>query len=84
MPDSDIKNAGLKITLPRIKVLQVLEHAEYLFDFIRRHPRVFPGFFLYDYHNNVKPKQRIVHRQRRLVFRDLKKVRIGDYEDVDL
>lgn len=28
MPGSDIKRAGLKITLPRLKVLEVLEHAE--------------------------------------------------------
>ncbi len=27
MPDSDIKDAGLKVTLPRIKVLEVLEKA---------------------------------------------------------
>ena len=28
MPASDIKRAGLKVTLPRLKVLEVLEHAE--------------------------------------------------------
>ncbi|MDH3643237.1 MAG: ferric iron uptake transcriptional regulator [Gammaproteobacteria bacterium] len=28
MPGSDIKRAGLKVTLPRLKVLEVLEHAE--------------------------------------------------------
>jgi Fur family ferric uptake transcriptional regulator len=28
MPGSDIKRAGLKVTLPRIKVLEVLEHAD--------------------------------------------------------
>ncbi len=28
MPGSDIKRAGLKVTLPRLKVLEVLENAE--------------------------------------------------------
>lgn len=28
MPGSDIKRAGLKVTLPRLKVLEVLEHAD--------------------------------------------------------
>ena len=28
MPGSDIKHAGLKVTLPRLKVLEVLENAE--------------------------------------------------------
>ena len=28
MPGSDIKRAGLKVTLPRLKVLEVLEHSE--------------------------------------------------------
>jgi Fur family ferric uptake transcriptional regulator len=28
LPGSDIKRAGLKVTLPRLKVLEVLEHAE--------------------------------------------------------
>lgn len=28
MPSSDIKRAGLKVTLPRLKVLEVLERAE--------------------------------------------------------
>jgi len=28
MPDSDLKNAGLKVTLPRLKVLEILEHAD--------------------------------------------------------
>lgn len=27
MPVSDIKRAGLKVTLPRVKVLEILEHA---------------------------------------------------------
>ncbi len=28
MPVSDIKRAGLKVTLPRVKVLEILEHAD--------------------------------------------------------
>ena len=28
MPGSDIKRAGLKVTLPRLKVLEVLENAD--------------------------------------------------------
>jgi anaerobic magnesium-protoporphyrin IX monomethyl ester cyclase len=61
-----------------------LENATYMFEFIRQYPRLFPGFYLYDYENNVKPKMRIVHEDRRLVFRGMKDVRVGDYDLVDL
>jgi radical SAM superfamily enzyme YgiQ (UPF0313 family) len=62
----------------------ILEDSQYLFEFIRQHPRLFPGFYLYDYERNVKPKMRIIHRDRSLVFRDLKGVSVGDYDLVDL
>ena len=28
LPDPDLKKAGLKITLPRLKVLEVMQHAD--------------------------------------------------------
>jgi hypothetical protein len=63
---------------------RILESAAYLFEFVRQYPRLFPGFYLYDYENNVKPKMRIVHKDRHLVFRGMKDVSVGDYDLVDL
>lgn len=64
--------------------IKIIENSQYLYDFIRRYPRIFPGFFLYDYEHNVAPKMRIVHSDEALVFRGKKKIRVGSYEDVDL
>jgi anaerobic magnesium-protoporphyrin IX monomethyl ester cyclase len=62
----------------------VVRRTGYMFDFIRRHPRIFPGFYLYDYENNIRPKMRIVRRRRSLIFRGIKDIKVGDYDLVDL
>ena len=62
----------------------IFKNSRYMFDFIRKHPKIFPGFYLFDYENNVKPKMHIVHKERRLALREMKDIKIGDYELVDL
>jgi anaerobic magnesium-protoporphyrin IX monomethyl ester cyclase len=66
------------------KRTKILKTGAYLFDFIRQHPRVFPGFFVYDYKNNVAPKAKLVRKSKRYVFRELKKLSIPGYKQVDL
>lgn len=63
---------------------RIMKNAEYMFEFIRTYPRIFPGFYLYDYENNVMPKMRIVRKKRRLVFRGVRDIKVGDYAEVDL
>jgi radical SAM superfamily enzyme YgiQ (UPF0313 family) len=62
----------------------VFENARFMFDFVRQHPRIFPGFYLYDYRGNVRPKMSIIEKNRRLVFREMKDTSVDDYELVDL
>jgi len=62
----------------------IIKDSGYLFDFIRRYPRIFPGFYLYDYKNNIEPKMRIVRHRQGLFSREIKNIKVGDYELVDL
>ena len=63
---------------------RIFSNAVYMFEFIRKYPRIFPGFYLYDYKNNIEPKMRVVYKERRLIFRGIKNIRIKDYDQVDL
>lgn len=65
----------------QLKGTRILETSAYLFDFIREYPRVFPGFYLYDYKNNIKPKKKIVQKKRRLVFQGIRDIKIDGYDD---
>ncbi len=65
------------------KGTRVLDNAEFLFDFIRKYPHVFPGFYIYEYKNNIKPKSKIVHKKRRLIFQGVRDVKINGYEDYE-
>lgn len=62
----------------------ISKNNKYMFDFIRQYPQLFPGFYLYDYKNNIKPKSRIVHQEERLIFRGFKNIKINNYDLVDL
>lgn len=64
--------------------VRIFDRTRYIFDFIRKYPRIFPGFFLYDYKNNIRPKQKIVYADSKLVFRQNRQIKIGDYSEVDL
>ncbi|MDY6967911.1 MAG: radical SAM protein [Spirochaetota bacterium] len=63
------------------KGTRILENSGFIFNFIREYPRVFPGFYLYDYKNNIKPKMRIIHKKRRLVFQGVRDIEIDGYDE---
>lgn len=65
----------------QLKGTRILETSSYLFDFVRQYPRVFPGFYLYDYKKNIKPKMKIVHKKRRFVFQGVRDIKINGYDD---
>lgn len=66
------------------KGTHIFKNAMYMFEFIRKFPRIFPGFYLYDYENNVRAKMHIIQSDRRLTFREIKDIKVGDYKHVDL
>ena len=69
------------------KKITILEHTQYMFDFIKKYPKIFPGFFIYDYKNNIKPKMKIVYKKRLFIFRNKKKIilnRYHEYSDTDV
>jgi radical SAM superfamily enzyme YgiQ (UPF0313 family) len=63
---------------------RIIRNAQYLFDFIREYPRVFPGFFLYDDENNIRPKLALFQKEGGFLFRRVRDLAIGDYGGVDL
>jgi coproporphyrinogen III oxidase-like Fe-S oxidoreductase len=63
---------------------RVLENSKYMFEFIQKYPKVFPGFYLYDFKNNIAPKMRMVYKEHSLTFRGMKDIKVDDYDLVDL
>lgn len=43
---------------------QVPEKYQPMFDLVKKHPTVFPGFYLYDVENNVLPKQAVLEQMK--------------------
>ncbi len=41
----------------------ILQNALHIFELVRRYPRIFPGFYVYDFKNNVEPKQRMLREE---------------------
>jgi len=67
-----------------MKGSKIRKENRYMFEFIKKYPHIFPGFFLYDYKNNIKKKMKHVYKDHTLVFRGYKKYVVGDYHKTDL
>ncbi len=55
-------NSGHEIVMGAEQI--VLPEHQYIFDLVAAHPRVFPGFFHYDYQNSVRSKAKRMHAAR--------------------
>jgi anaerobic magnesium-protoporphyrin IX monomethyl ester cyclase len=62
------------------------ENNKYMFDFIKKYPRIFPGFYLYDYKNNILPKKKLIYNtdSAKLIFRTKRDIKNKGYDLVDL